>query len=190
MEEDDLVWRVALEGWCCWFQGPLCCSRISQLFGRLMVGVFLGTYLAIIGRSPLVIYWPAVCFNSNNCHGCHSLYRLPCVDELVKQLDQLSCVFVPCDTTYSLFLARGCNHWHPHICPLPVFSFCTNLANSSKFYLFFPSLQRPYTQHKNSLLAHKHKQFSLLLKLILKCDFTNSSTQFCRGNRSFGSCLL
>lgn len=137
MEEDDLVWRVALEGWCCWFQGPLCCSRISQLFGRLMVGVFLGTYLAIIGRSPLVIYWPAVCFNSNNCHGCHSLYRLPCVDELVKQLDQISCVFVPCDTTYSLFLARGCNHWHPHICPLPVFSFCTNLANSSKFYLFF-----------------------------------------------------
>lgn len=156
MEEDDLVWRVALKGWCCWFQGPPCCSRISQLVGRLMVGVFVGKYLVIIGRSPLIIYWPVVCFNSNNCHGCHTLYRMPCVDECVIGCLCFMCLvmqhtvsFLHEGVTIDILTSVHCQFFH----------FVQIWLTLPSFMFVFPSLQHPYTHHKNSLLAHKHKQF-------------------------------
>lgn len=55
---------------------------------------------------------------------------MPYLDELVKQIDQLSC-----DTAYIHFIGWGWNYWYPCICPLPAITFCANPL--FRVFLFF-----------------------------------------------------
>lgn len=61
----------------------------------------------------------------------HKLTRLlfPLQNVLFRWVNETSwSVF--CDTTYILFIARGCNHRQPCICPLQAISCCTNCCKS------------------------------------------------------------
>lgn len=48
-----------------------------------------------------------VCFKTNY-HGCYTFHKIPCVDNLLKQTNQLYC-----EITHILFTAWVCNHGCP-----------------------------------------------------------------------------
>lgn len=95
------------------------------------------------------------------------LYPLqkPCVDELVKQPDQLS------------YDARGCYHQNPGIGVLIWPTLLTLCFFHLTKYIFLHHLFNILIQITWLCLSAKRETISLLLKPLLKCDFTNSSTQ-------------
>lgn len=89
------------------------------------------------------------------------------------------------DTTYLFWLACRCNHRYPFIRPLPAVSAGTKAATSSKL-VWFLRLNRHSFQHNLSKViilittlcwCAKRERMSLLWKLILENNLTNSSAR-------------
>lgn len=100
------------------------------------------------------------CSFKTNCHGCCTFCKMPFVDKLVKQTDQL-----PWDTPY-IFIARDFNHWKPWISPSQDISFWTNQ---------FWTILSTFLHWPPHCLWAKSKIFSsMLLKLTPMYTFTNS----------------